>query len=319
MPEKFCHKFYHSDMIRTVILGADTPDAGELIRILSMHPDIELVCAQAYGKEGRALTSQHHGLIGETDLTFTTVPAPAKCNVVLDFSEHGEPAIVSKLAAAFPEAMFIRLDRCQAPDDGNGWVYGLPEINRKALVRGARFAAVPNSFASMALVALYPLALHLLLNSDITLDIEAPQDIIDETDIPAIEREITRQLGLAQTSFKGNVTVRTSLSNTRRTASLHLDLPCSLSLDELLRIYGMYEDHHFAFPVMMPVGPSEVAGTDKCVISLSKPDPDTLHIDASADCRMRGAAGEAVHILNLMCGLHERTGLALKAIDFHPI
>lgn len=306
-------------MIRTVILGADTPDAGELIRILSMHPDIELVCAQAYGKEGRALTSQHHGLIGETDLTFTTVPAPAKCNVVLDFSEHGEPAIVSKLAAAFPEARFIRLDRCQAPDDGNEWVYGLPEINRKALVRGARFAAVPNSFASMALVALYPLALHLLLNSDITLDIEAPQDIIDETDIPAIEREISEQLELAQTSFKGNVTVRTSLSNTRRTASLHLDLPCSLSLDELLRIYGMYEDHHFAFPVMMPVGPSEVAGTDKCVISLSKPDPDTLHIDASADCRMRGAAGEAVHILNLMCGLHERTGLALKAIDFHPI
>ena len=42
-------------MIRTVILGADTPDAGELVRILSMHPDIELVCAQAYGKEGRAL------------------------------------------------------------------------------------------------------------------------------------------------------------------------------------------------------------------------------------------------------------------------
>ena len=55
------------------------------------------------------------------------------------------------------------------------------------------------------------------------------------------------------------------------------------------------------------------------MVKLSKPDPDTLHIDSSADCRMRGAAGEAVHILNLMCGLHERTGLALKAIDFHPI
>lgn len=61
-------------MIRTVILGADTPDAGELIRILSMHPDIELVCAQAFDKEGRALSSFHHGLIGETDLTFTSSP-----------------------------------------------------------------------------------------------------------------------------------------------------------------------------------------------------------------------------------------------------
>ena len=62
-----------------------------------------------------------------------------------------------------------------------------------------------------------------------------------------------------------------------------------------------------------------MAGTQKCVVALSKPAPDTVHVESVADCRMRGGAGEAVHILNLMCGLHERTGLALKAIDFHPM
>ncbi len=35
--------------------------------------------------------------------------------------------------------------------------------------------------------------------------------------------------------------------------------------------------------------------------------------------RLRGASGEAVHVMNLLCGLHEKTGLALKAIDFTPI
>lgn len=305
-------------MIRTVILGADTPDAGELIRILAMHPDIELVAAQAYGKEGRALSSFHHGLIGETDLTFTSLPAPAKCDVVLDFSEHGEPEMTADLERRFPEAKFIRLDRCNDPAEGD-WVYGLPEINRKALVRGARFAAVPNSFASMSLVTLYPLALSNLLHDDIMLDIEAPQGIIDETDIPAVAEEIREQLTMAQPSFNGKVTINTQLSNTRRTASLHMDMRCALDLEELMKIYEMYNDHHFAFAVLAPAGPSEVAGTDKCVLSLDKTETDLLHIDASADCRMRGGAGEAVHILNLMCGLHERVGLALKAIDFHPL
>lgn len=307
-------------MIRTIILGADTPDAGELIRILAMHPDIELAAAQAYGKEGRALSSLHHGLIGETDLKFSDHPDARKCNVVLDFSEHGEPEMMRDLQAKFPEAMFIRLDRCNDPAPlDTDWVYGLPEINRKALVRGARFAAVPNSFASMSLVALYPLALNNLLKDNIVLNIEAPQGIIDETDIPAVAEEIREQLSLAQPSFNGKVTINTQLSNTRRTASLHMDMKCALDLEELMKLYDMYDDHHFAFAVLDPAGPSEVAGTDKCVLSLDKTEQDMLHIDASADCRMRGGAGEAVHILNLMCGLHERVGLALKAIDFHPL
>lgn len=306
-------------MIRTVILGADTPDAGELIRILSMHPDIELVCAQAFDKEGRALSSFHHGLIGETDLTFTSSPRPAKCNVVLDFSEHGEPGMMKELQEKFPDAKFIRLGRCDDAAENGEWVYGLPEINRKALVRGARFAVVPNSFASMSLVALYPLALNGHLKGDIVLNIEAPRGVLDETDILSVAEEIRSQLVLAQPEFSGKISINTELSNTRRTASLHMDLECALDLEELMKIYDMYDDHHFAFAVIDPVGPSEVAGTDKCVLSLDKTEPEVLHIDASADCRMRGAAGEAVHILNLLCGLHERVGLALKAIDFHPI
>lgn len=49
---------------------------------------------------------------------------------------------------------------------------------------------------------------------------------------------------------------------------------------------------------------------------MSKPERDTLRIHAVADPRMRGGAGEAVHIMNLLCQLHEKTGLALKASRF---
>lgn len=306
-------------MIHTVILGADTPDAGELIRILAMHPDIELECAQVNDIGSRALSDLHHGLIGETDLATSNRPECRRCDMILDFSEHGEPVLTRSLLAAFPEAKVIRLNRCAACDDDEEWVYGVSEINRKALVRGARRALLPTSFASMALVALYPLALHMLLNSDINISIGAPEAILADTDLPAVEREIAAALGEAQRSFNNKVAITTTQSETRRSATMTIDIPCPIGLENIMTMYDMYDDHHFAFAVVGETGPSEVAGTEKCVISLSKPDSGTLHLESVADCRMRGGAGEAVHVLNLMCGLHERTGLALKAIDFHPL
>lgn len=309
-------------MIRTVILGADTPDAGELIRILAMHPDIEMMAARSEGNEGIPLRAIHHGLIGETELTLTTHPNPDRCDLVIDFSEKGDSAWCSALEKKFPDCKFIRLARCApayADEDPGKWVYGLPEINRKALVRGARFAQVPRTLASMALVSLYPLALNLLLDNDLNLHFEAPESIIRETDIPAVEREIASALHKAQASWDHKVHIRLTPGNTRRSVTMHANLTMLVDLENVMKLYDIYSDHHFAFAVSYAVGPSEVAGTDKCVISLSKPESGTLHIDAVADARMRGGAGEAVHILNLLCGLHERTGLALKAIDFHPV
>lgn len=309
-------------MIRTVILGADTPDAGELIRILAMHPEVEIVSAHARELEGRPLTSVHHGLIGETDLTFSSLPRCARCDVVFDFSENGEPALRRELEAQFPDARMIALGRAIEHDDpaeSLKWTYGLPEINRKALVRGAQRAVVPSPFASAALVALYPLALNLLLNSDINITVSAPDTIIGAYDSVAVEREIQEALGEAQMSFGRKVNLTQEESASRRTALLSLELPCRIDMGHLIGMYDMYEDHHFAFAVNGQIGFSEVAGTDKCVVSLMRLDASTIQVQAVADCRMRGGAGEAVHIMNLMFGLHERTGLALKAIDFHPV
>lgn len=39
-------------MIKAAILGGHTDEGGELIRILAMHPDVEIVAAQAAGHEG---------------------------------------------------------------------------------------------------------------------------------------------------------------------------------------------------------------------------------------------------------------------------
>lgn len=307
-------------MIKAAIAGADTPAGGELIRILAMHPDVELVAAEAEGMEGRPLTTYHHGLIGETDLTFSSHIDYDRCDVLFVCEERPVAANFTKLRFKRPDMRIISLRPIPGVNcEMSGVVYGLPEINRKVLVRGATCAFLPSPFASMALVALYPLALNLLLNDDVKISLKAPADILEEFDPNQSASEIEKRLAEVQQSFRGSVEISSSQSATRRSAMMEISLGCNLDAEHLMELYKMYDDHNFAFAVRSAVGASEVAGTDKCVISVGTPADGRITLSVVADCRLRGGAGEAVHVMNLMFGLHERTGLALKAIDFNPV
>ena len=196
-----------------------------------------------------------------------------------------------------------------------GVVYGLPEINRKPLVRGAVSAMVPSPAASVVLTALYPLATHMLLNDSVKVSVSLPSDILQK-DKGNAQKEIARILSQTQLSFSENFNLELKAIDGERCMKADISLSCPVSIEQIHEMYEIYDDHNFAFPVSSVVNVKEVSGTDKCVISLNKPDDSTLRIEAVADPRMRGGAGEAVHIMNLLFGLHEKTGLALKASDF---
>lgn len=299
-------------------MGADTPDGGELVRLLAMHPDVEITELQARGMEGKPVTSHHHGLIGETDLCFTGSVDYQKCDVLFVCSDTVSKADINRIRLSRPDLKLICLSR---KDDSAepGFVYGIPEINRKLLVRGATAAVVPESFASMALVALFPFASRLLLGGDIDIAVSAPANIIAETDSARVCREIETELHDVQQSFNGRVTLTETEFQSRRSALMDIVFDCALDLEQMLGLYEIYDDHNFSFATTRRVGVSEVAGTNKCVVTVAKDDDGKAHLSVAADCRLRGASGEAVHIMNLMCGLHEKTGLRLKAIDFDPV
>lgn len=307
-------------MIKVSIAGGETPDGGELLRLLAMHPEVELLSVSGKGVAGKPVSSHHHGLIGETDVTFSDTVDCEKCDVLFVCSDILTNADICELHATRPDLKIIVLgERTDLDREDNDIVYGLPEINRKQLVRGATAAVVPQSFATMALVALFPFASNLLLNEDIKLRIAAPKSMAEETDIASVKREIEKQLQEVQKSFAGNVDIEINVSNARRSSLMEVEFPTTLTIEQIKELYDIYDDHRFAYVTTTEVGVSEVAGTNKCVMSICKPDNDNTRISVVADCRMRGAAGEAVHIMNLMCGLHEKTGLALKAIDFEPV
>ena len=79
---------------------------------------------------------------------------------------------------------------------------------------------------------------------------------------------------------------------------------------EVLRdLYENYfDDHNFTFIVDYKPQASHVLGTNKCLLHLERTGQE-LQVTAAIDGRLKGRAGNAVHILNLLFGLHERVGL----------
>lgn len=304
-------------MIKVGITGAETKTAGELIRLLLHHPDVELITLYSPEKAGLPVSAIHHGFIGEPRLAVTShFDATA-----LDFAFLVKPVYnasdwskfmsdnASLKVVLFPESASLGEALPMPP------VYGLSEMNRKPLVRGARAAVVPDPVAAVSLIGLYPLAAHLLLNGDVRISVEAAPDVIAPDRIAMAIEEISNTLSIVQSSFNGklDIAVADAGNVSERGMKIKMEIPITLPLDEVLKAYdSIYDDHSFSHVVTYPVDTKEVEGTQRVIISVSKPEADKLMLSIVADPRMRGGAGEGVHLLNLLCNLDEKTGLDLK-------
>lgn len=58
-------------MIKVGIIGGAGYTAGELIRLLINHPDVEIVFINSSSNAGNLITDVHEGLYGETNMRFT--------------------------------------------------------------------------------------------------------------------------------------------------------------------------------------------------------------------------------------------------------
>ena len=58
-------------MIKVGIIGGAGYTAGELLRLLVNHPQVEIAFVHSTSNAGNALSDVHGGLIGQTDLIST--------------------------------------------------------------------------------------------------------------------------------------------------------------------------------------------------------------------------------------------------------
>ncbi len=163
---------------KAAVIGGSGYGGAELIRRLTMHPDVELVRVASIDHVGEPLSAAHMNLEGRTNLVFEGM-APAEAARGMDVVLMGLPHRVS--AKAVREVMQtgarivdlsgdFRLRDPAAYEQYYGakhpwpeeltkgtFVYGLPELFRES-IRDARYVASPGCFATTIELALLPLA-----------------------------------------------------------------------------------------------------------------------------------------------------------------
>ena len=314
-------------MIKVGIIGGAGYTAGELLRILVNHPEVEIVFVHSTSNAGNHLYDVHGGLFGDTNLTFSDSYDLNAVDVLFLCSAHGKSREFWEQNAC-PEGLKV-VDLAQDyRDESEGYVYGLPEWQRDK-IRTARKIANPGCFATAIQLALLPLAHAGLLQS--TVHVTAITGSTGAGVKPAATthfswrtdnlstykvfehqhlKEICRNLGFNDIQF---VPMRGDFAR-GIFASVTVDTP--LSGEEALTLYQkFYADAAFTFVSDRPVDLKQVVNTNKAIVAPEVHD-GTLVVSSVIDNLLKGASGQAVQNMNLIFGIPETTGLKLKASAF---
>ena len=314
-------------MIKVGIIGGAGYTAGELLRILVNHPEVEIVFVHSTSNAGNHLYDVHGGLFGDTDMTFSDSYDLSAVDVLFLCSAHGKSREFWEQNAC-PEGLKV-VDLAQDyRDESEGYVYGLPEWQRDR-IRAARKIANPGCFATAIQLALLPLAHAGLLKS--TVHVTAITGSTGAGVKPAATthfswrtdnlstykvfehqhlKEICRNLGFNDIQF---VPMRGDFAR-GIFASVTVDTP--LSGEEALALYQKYyADAAFTFVSDRPVDLKQVVNTNKAIVAPEVHD-GTLVVSSVIDNLLKGASGQAVQNMNLIFGIPETTGLKLKASAF---
>jgi N-acetyl-gamma-glutamyl-phosphate reductase len=167
--------------MKTGVIGASGYAGGELLRLLSNHPEFEMSYISAGSNAGQKITSVHPHLTGFKSQLFqaTDTAEMNKCELLFLALPHGESA---KFVEAIDPSVRIvdlgadyRLHSSQSwkkyygGDHAGTWVYGLPELpgQRKKIAQATRVAN-PGCYAtSIALAAAPAISAGLIDSSDI--------------------------------------------------------------------------------------------------------------------------------------------------------
>jgi len=162
--------------LHVAVIGAAGYAGGELLRLLSQHPEVNDYIATSRSQAGMRVGEVHPALAAVSDATFSDASpaeAAARRDVVFLALEHGESSkiaaevlnsgagLVIDLAADFRVQDLTLYEKFYgahaAPELVRCFTYGLADVLGTSL-RGKRAVAVPGCFATAAELALYPLA-----------------------------------------------------------------------------------------------------------------------------------------------------------------
>ena len=338
--------------IRVGILGAAGYTGGELIRLLINHPDVKIVFANSESNAGNKIYDVHEGLLGDTEMEFTSEMPFDKVDVVFFCFGHGKSEAFLKEHTIPANVKIIDLAqdfRIAAPT--HDYVYGLPETHRDA-IRNCQHLANPGCFATCIQLGLLPLAKAGLLTHDIA--VNAVTGSTGAGQKPAATthfswrdnnfsvyklfthqhlHEICQTLNELKPADAPHVidTLDEGFDATGITVDfipyrgdfprgifctemVTLDKPCDA--EELVALYkNFYADAAMTHYSGKALDMKQVVNTSKALVHIDVFGRKVV-VTSIIDNLLKGAVGQAVQNMNIMFGLDETAGLKLKASAF---
>lgn len=343
-----------TDKIKVGVVGGTGYTGVELLRLLVMHPMVELHLVTSRSEAGLPVADMFPNLRGHTDIAFS-VPdstALAECDLVFFATPNGTAmTMVPELVAAGCRVIDLAADfRLKDPALWQQWygmahgctdilaeaVYGMPEINRAAIA-GARVVANPGCYPTAVTLGFLPLIENALVD-DQHLIADAKSGVSGAgrgANVPTLFAE-------AAENFKPyGVNGHRHLPEIRQTLALSAGHTVGLTfvphLTPMIRgieaslyavlksgdvdLHALYTERYAneIFVDVLPPGTMpetrSVRGSNQCRISVFQPQQaDTVVVSAVIDNLVKGAAGQAIHNMNIMFGLAEATGLEQVAM-----
>lgn len=322
-------------MVKVGIIGGAGYTAGELLRILIHHPDVEIGFVQSSSNAGNPVSNVHEDLLGDTELVFTDKMPFETVDVIFLCMGHGKSKAFMKQQQLPAGLKVIDLSHdFRLIREGNNFIYGLPELNREA-IRNAANIANPGCFATGIQLAILPLASNNWLNDEV--HVQAITGSTGAGQQPTAtshfswrnnnlsaykvfqhqhEGEIIQSLKQLQPGFVHDFNFVPIRGNHTRGIFVSAYTKYDGSLEEANELYNrFYADHPFVFVVDKNPSLKQVVNTNKAVLYLEK-HGNKLVIISVTDNLIKGASGQAVQNMNLMFGLDEKAGLKLKPVAF---
>ena len=319
--------------IKTAVIGAAGYTGGELVRLLLHHPNVALEWIHSNSQKGKPLADVHADLIGESDLIFTENIQAEGLDVVFLCLPHGEARPFINANNFDANTVIIDLST-DFRDESNGFVYGLPEMNREKL-KTAKKIANPGCFATgIQLALLQAIAgkhVHQPIHiAGITGSTGAGKKLSETTHFSQRNqnvsvyklfthqhlREIKQTFEQLHHGFAQELFFVPFRGNFSRGIWVTAYFPYEGSLESAYRIYEKYyETSPFTFVSKRDIDLKQAVNSNKCLVHLKK-EAGQLVVHSAIDNLLKGASGQAVQNMNLAFGLPENAGLQLKSTAF---
>ncbi len=341
-------------MIRAGIVGGTGYTGVELLRILALHPEVEVAVVTSRADAGTRVDAVYPSLRGVINVLFTApeLETLASCDVVFFATPNGTAMLMAEqLLARGVKIIDLSADfRLKDAAEWSHWygmehacpdliaeaVYGLPEIHRDA-IKQARLVACAGCYPTAVQLGFLPLLENGLIDTSLLI-----ADVKSGVSGAGRKAELTGLMSEVGESFKAygvsghrhlpeisqglrlaagksvNLTFVPHLTPMIRGIHATLYSQLTSSIDDIQALYEQRYQHE-QFVDVLPQGahPStrDVRGSNNCQIAIHQPQGGkTIVVLSVIDNLVKGASGQAVQVMNLLFDLPEDLGLRILAL-----